>query len=295
MKFHLSILLTFAVATSCLAQDTPKTFEEQEKEMQAWAETMLSDTSQTLRAECAEKINATLTKILKDEKSQEFEFKGLASVSIISPPDKSFRVFTWQLMITQTRYKYYGLIQTKEGKVFSLNDVSDEVLRPEIASMSDKRWYGVLYYNIFEFKKGSKTMYALLGYDSYDFFNKRKIMEILSFENGKPKFGHQVIEAKDVLGKPRTFHRYLVQYAGDAAVKFNYDPMLEMIVFDNLIGGMGPDGKPSNVPDGSFNGLKLEKGSWKLVENIFKDDPVLQNGQAPVMDRDNKSGLMGPR
>jgi hypothetical protein len=295
MKIYRILLFCATIPFISAAQKVEKPLTEVEVELQQSAETMLSDTSAKVRLEAAENISTTLKAVLKRPESLVFAFEKLVSVSKIQPEDKSFRIFTWQLMISQTKYKYYGLIQTNEGKVIPLNDVSEEILRPETAQMSDKRWYGVLYYKLMEFKKGKKSYYALLGYDSYNFYSKRKIMEILSFENGKPKFGHQLIAAKDGMGKPRTFHRYLIQYAGDAQVKFNFDPQLEMIVFDNLILGAGPDGNPANVPDGSFNGLKLDKGEWKLVENIFKDDPVLENGQAPVENKDKKSGLTGPK
>lgn len=52
------------------------------------------------------------------------------------------------------------------------------------------KWYGVLYYNMKEFKGLDGSFYYLVfGYDGYEFFNKWKVLDVLYFKNGKFVFG----------------------------------------------------------------------------------------------------------
>jgi hypothetical protein len=53
-------------------------------------------------------------------------------MSILSPPDSSFRIFTWQLFVNDSTYRHYGAIQMnqKELKLFALRDKSFEMDGP---------------------------------------------------------------------------------------------------------------------------------------------------------------------
>jgi hypothetical protein len=263
-----------------------------EEEIAVLAHTVVNDTALSERLKASEGLTFSIQQALKLPNAFSYNFEKVKGVSMLAPEDGAFRLFSWQVFINDSTYKYEGLFVNPSGKVFSLKNTSREMAKPATATGSDKRWYGCLYYKIVPFKKDKKNdAYVVLGYESYDFFTRRKIMDVLTIENGKPKFSSPLIEYKAANGKMKTCNRYIMEYSAAAAVRLNYDPEFEMIVFDNLI--MGPGGQ--YVPDGSYSGFKLDKGKWKFEETLFKDAPVLKDGEAPVPSPKGQDGLFRPR
>jgi hypothetical protein len=43
------------------------------------------------------------------------------------------------------------------------------------------------------------------------------------------------------------------------------------VLFDHLIESGTSFGTVTNVPDGSYDGLRLEKGRWKYINKVFND------------------------
>jgi hypothetical protein len=118
----------------------------------------------------------------------------------------------------------------------------------------------------------------------------------LSFDAaGKPVFGAPVFDKPDV---PQKESRLFFEYSAEASVRVNWDEQYQMVLFDHLIPWPSPFGRGvSFVPDGSYDGLRLEKGRWKFIEKVFNDaqdeaprpEPVLDNRQEKdIMGRDKK-------
>lgn len=233
---------------------------------------------------------------LKTKNSFEYPFDRLKSISIQYPQDSSFRIFTWQLYVDVDDYRYYGAIQlnTPDLQLFPLIDRSYEMeANLEEKQMSPEQWYGIVYYNIVQRGTGADKHYLLFGFDGYSFFRKRKLIEVLTFKDGKPVFGAPVFETpKSDKAAPL---RILKEYSAEASVRMNYDPLLEMVIFDHLITMNGPYGEgPVNYPDGSYEGYKWEDGQWRYVEKVFnqiQDEaprpfPVLDNQQKDIFGKD---------
>jgi hypothetical protein len=107
-------------------------------------------------------------------------------------------------------------------------------------------------------------------------------MEILSFnEKGEPEFGGHFISFKeDTLKKPNQ-HRFNIEYKKEARTTFNYNPELDMIIYDHLISETEePERKETFIPDGDFEGFKWKDGQWVHVDKVF--DFKLQDGAFPV-------------
>ncbi len=68
-----------------------------------------------------------------------------------------------------------------------------------------------------------------------------------------------------------------------------------MIIYDHLIYGTPfKNSGPSNLPDGSYCGLKLSKdGIWQYVDKVHKDDPskILVNATSYERMIGNTNGL----
>lgn len=236
-----------------------------------------------------------LVRTLKIENSFHYPFERLKSVSILAPPDSSFRIFTWQLFVNDSSYRYYGAIQmnSRELKLFPLIDRSDDMdERPVYEAFPPEKWYGALYYNLRQFDTKEGPKYLLFGFDAYAFFDKRKVIDVLSFdEAGKPVFGAPVFD-KPNAKVPEL--RLIFDYSAEASVRVNWDEQYQMVLFDHLIPWQSPFGRGVTfVPDGSYDGLKLEKGRWKFVEKVFNDAQEEAPRPEPVLDSRQNKDILG--
>lgn len=239
-----------------------------------------------------------LVKALKHKNSFDYTFDRLHSVSILYPPDSTFRVFTWQLYVDKDEYHYYGAIQmnSEDLQLFPLVDRSQDIEAVDFDVVDHKNWYGALYYNIrgFDTPKGKK--YLVFGFDGHSFFNKRKVIDVLHFEDGKPKFGAPVFHrSEDSVNHPPVKFRVLKEFYAEAKVKLNYDEVHGSIIFDHIV-EMGRADNLYNVPDGSYEGyrLELETGKWIHIEKAF--DHVYDEAPRPepvFMDNDNTGKQKG--
>ncbi len=238
----------------------------------------------------------TLVRALKIENSFKYPFERLKSVSILTPPDSSFRIFTWQLFVNDSTYRYYGSIQMNERnlKLYPLIDRSFEMPQfPKEEQLPPDRWYGALYFNLRQFDTKQGHKYLLFGYDAFEFFEKRKLLEVLSFDkDGKPVFGSPVFAKEDAAPESRIY----LQYSADAAVKMNWDEHYKMILMDHLIPFPSPYGRDmTNVPDGSYDAYKLDKGRWKYVDKVFDDKQKDVPFPEPILDERKEKDIMGKK
>jgi len=212
----------------------------------------------------------TLVRALKINNSFHYTFPRLENVSITYPQDSSFRIFSWQLKVSDGEYKYYGAIQWNQPalKLIPLVDRSDEMTDPENLNSKATNWYGAVYYNIFPFKLSDQSpAWLLFGYDSYSVNERRKIIDVIRMDQAQPVFGAQVFK----MNKNDTKSRVIYQFSADASIRVNYDEQEKMIVCDHLTKHTGhlPGQANTMVPDGSYEGYKLEKGIWKYIEEVF--------------------------
>jgi hypothetical protein len=247
---------------------------QQVKAINEWANILLTNANPINRKEAYDSLTIGLEQALKNPAAADFDFKTeLKGVSVQMPEDKAFEIYTWQLFQNDSSYLYGGLLKTKKGEVFKLMDKSATIKQPFQTRLKPAEWYGALYYNLVPFEHENKKMYLLFGYNAHDFFNRRKLIDVLFFENGKPKFGYNVLEMKDNSRKTRTVQRYIMEYSATVMATLNYSVVDKMIIYDNLVSAAPIKGQSSsNIPDGSYCGMRLEKGKWVYVDKIHKDD-----------------------
>lgn len=236
----------------------------------------------------------TLVKALKTDDSFDYKFPKLQSVSIQYPADSTFRIFTWQLYVDVNEYRYYGAIQmnSPDLKLFPLIDRSFEI-QEDLAQaiLSPKKWYGSLCYNIKQTDHPELGRYYLIfGFDWLELFRKRKVIDVLTFdEKGQPVFGAPVIY-KSTPDQPNfPVNRLLVEYSAEVSIRLNYDEFLEMIIHDHLVTMPGPHGEgPTNYPDGSYEGYKLKDGVWVNVTKVFDQVSEDPPRPLPILDKRKK-------
>jgi hypothetical protein len=271
-------------------------FDQKEDTLGLMAYFVINDSLPENRFAACHKLIPTLVSTLKTPNSFKYPFERLKSVSIMYPPDSSFRIFTWQLYVDKDEYRYYGAIQmnTKELKLFPLKDRSFEIQgNLEQLELTPEQWFGVVYYNIQQTDTKNGRYYLLFGFDGHEFFRKRKVLDVLTFKEGLPVFGAPVFRHESGKGEVSFRKRRVIEYASAASIRLNYDPALGIIIYDHLISMPGEDGEGlNNYPDGSYEGYKLEKtGLWHYVENVFTQTQDEAPRPFPVLDTRKKDIL----
>ncbi len=281
--------------------------EENRTTIKTWEDTLavlsyavINDSLPEFRFAACRNMIPTLVKALKLENSFQYPFERLKTVSIQYPRDSSFRIFTWQLYVDKDEYHYYGAIQMNSEKLqlFPLIDRSSAVANVEQEELTPEKWYGSVYYNLREFDSPDGKYYLLFGFDGYEFFHKRKIVEVLHFREGKPVFGAPVF-IKQEQGKPlQEKKRLLIEYSAAASVRVNYDEALELLIFDHLIPTKGQYGEGMTmVPDGSYEAYEFKKGLWHYKTKVFdqisdeapRPYPVLEGREKDIFGKKGKN------
>ncbi len=268
MKLVFCVIGLFLVElTAVFGQiDTAKleTFRIHEDTLEVLADGIVSDNQEERLAYC-ELFIKHLVKTLKEPGSYDYPFEYFENISILHSGDEQFRIFTWQLEVAEGDYRYYGAIQMNDTtlKLFPLIDRSFKMKNPEQERVTNDNWYGSVYYKILPFFFNNKPHYLLFGYDMHDYYNRKKILDVLYFdEDGNPFFGAPVFKYDEHLK-----HRFLLEFTGDANVRLNFDDDLGMVVFDHLI--LREGSQSAYVPDGSYSGFKYIDDNWVFQEKIF--------------------------
>lgn len=240
----------------------------------SWA--VVNDSMEENRFGATREMIPRLVKALKVRNSFHYPFEQLQTVSIQYPADSSFRVFTWQLMVDPGTYRYFGAIQLNSAdlQLFPLIDRSFDLQQdPAMAVLPPDQWFGALYYRVQQVDAPGGTYYLLYGFDGNNAFSRRKLVDVLTFAEGKPVFGAPVfVRPADGSGE-EVINRLVVDYSSDASIVLNYDEEFDLIIHDHLAEVPHPYTEmPVNVPDGTFEGYQLqEDGRWHHVDNVFPD------------------------
>ena len=200
-----------------------------------------------------------------------YPFDSLKYVGKILAPDSSFRLITWNIPMDDGTQKYSGFIQYPGTKnrinpVF-LNSNNGPSLN-ETDIYSGESWYGALYYKIIP--DTCRHRYLILGLDLTNYFTSRKIIDVVSVENGKVTFGAPVFKTDQGIQK-----RVIFEYSARLSMLLHFDEKTRRIVFDHL--------SPSDPqytglyqfygPDSSYDGFQKKNCMWELIKDLnLKND-----------------------
>ncbi len=214
----------------------------------------------------------TLKEALKVPNSFDYEFSSLKTVSALRPDDNKFRIFTWNLLLDSGRYLYFGALQMNSNDslvLFGLYDSSEYNRNITYGEFDNKHWMGALYYQIHHYVWKKKDYYLTFGWDGQDNKTNRKIIDVLWFdESNRPHFGDEIFNLEGDL-----VSRLIFDFSDNTSMLCRYDSDLDVIVYAHLV-PLNPMlvGRYENyVPDGTYDMLKFEKGTWRRYE--LKFDP----------------------
>jgi hypothetical protein len=289
LVFLLLVLLTHVLNAQHISQRDLKELKKKEDSLKILSDKMINAQEAPERFRSDSNFIRGLVRALRINNSFYYPFDSLKTISNLYSPDSTFRIFTWQLKKDEYVYLQKGAIQinTKDGqlKLFPLFDYSMYTGKPLDSVRTKDNWIGAIYYRMIMKENNGKKYYTLLGFDDFAVSSNKKWMEILTFNSrGEPVFGAPLISFKEDTAKRPVQTRFNIEYKKEANTLLNYDPELDMIVFDHLISETDePAKKNTYIPDGSYEGFKWKNGLWVHVDKLF--DFKLQDGQFPVDDK----------
>jgi hypothetical protein len=251
------------------------------------------DSVETTRKATLPIFEKYLLETLQQPNSFHYSFEKIEAISIQTPSDSSFRIFTWMYAL-DNQYHFGGIVQLNDKKntLFPLTHNRASIENPEFDVLTPKNWFGGVYYNLVEYKAKKGKNYLLFGYDAFSLHNRVKFVEVLSFDSkGEPRFGAPVFYYENA-SEPRS--RYIMEYSVEAKTRLNYDDKLKLIVFDHLIPTSSNyvEGETAMVTDGSYDGFELQKGVWKFKKMLFTQTQDEAPRPMPILDSRDK-GVFG--
>ena len=275
------------------------------------SQAQLDTVSQQWRVAASEKMARMMRAALRVRHSFDYDFKNVPQVSVLYDEKRTFRIMTWQVFVNSMDFKYFGVVQFEGGKTVFLQDKKKTLKTPLNKKLKADNWYGALYYKLKSYKYKGKTQYVAIGYDADAFFSHSKIVEPINIEGTSVSFGAPIFELRSeeqrkmdaqayarnaknpaLMIKANPPHRFILDYAAEAAVSLRYDEQMKMFTFDHVVPMGSTKYGVMNMPDGDVDGLKLKNGKWELQERLFKDISTEVPRPVPVLDS-RKDGLFG--
>jgi hypothetical protein len=285
--FGTIVLMVFAISLSA-QRITPqdwKLLQKKEDSLKQYAIRIIQDSLSVQRLKADSIFTRMFVRALKTPHSFSYPFDSLVTISKLCPPDSSFRIYTWQLVINEGVTRQHGAIQmrTTDGslQLFPLIDKSDVTRNTSDTIGNHRGWIGAVYYNIIAKKSGLTTYYTLLGYDENRSLSTKKIIEVLTFSNDEPVFGNRIFSyEEDSVFKPSR-SRYVMEFKKGAGARLTYDKELDLIIAEHLVSETNePEKKWTYIPDGDYEAFKWKNGKWIHVEKVF--NYVTPEGEAPM-------------
>jgi hypothetical protein len=236
----------------------------------------------------------TLRKAIGLPGSYSYPFDSLKKLAKMTSPDKMFRIYNWNLPVTNGSNLYFCFLQIPEKKIkntftiIELRDRADSIPDPEHSVLAGDCWYGALYYKIIAERSGSGMIYTLLGWEGTNPVQVQKLIELLWFDDKNlPHFGKKIFSKY----KNGENTRVIFKYSPVAAMVLRYDEQflskgkkwnssgrtfeekstkVSMIVCDRIVTYESREGKGQVlVPAGDvYDGFIFENSRWNFVEGV---------------------------
>lgn len=264
------IIYTFSILSFQFVVAQQKTLADYEKELNELSIDIVSNTNEESKTKASENFRILLMEALNVNESFNYPFKNIKAISILKSNEK-LKIYNWALPLADETYQYFAILQIKvkkdQYKFVELIDKSAEIKKPETQTLTDKMWYGALYYEIIHDKKLGENTYTLLGWDGdYNLTNKKIIDAVTISNSGTVKFGSPIFKT----GK-KAQKRVIFTYAETAVMSLKYHPKDQRIIFDFLV----PTG--SNLEGvyeyygpslNRFDGYFIDKNHWEFQKDV---------------------------
>ena len=216
----------------------------------------------------ADNFKQELNKVLTSDGLSKKQLNKLRSwISFLTPSDSAFTIISWQVNGSDTVF-YEGVIQLRSGKTVPLVPKSYDVAESAYDTYDPENWLAVHYYDVVRF---AENQYLLLGYNSSNPVMNMKIAETLTVSDENIQFGHEWFQMDGDPVRPHMKNRIVLQYDKRSSARMAYDLETKTLFYDHVIPmeTMEKKDEISWVPDGSYEGFRLEGNKWMYVEKLF--------------------------
>lgn len=248
--------------------------------------TMITSTDEDERLTSSYHFVKAFVRALRIQNSYFYNFDTIKNISVLTAPDNTFRIITWNLALNNETFRNYGVIQLNPDYIkkvkdttnlrpyYPLIDKSEKIKNALDTTVTNEHWFGALYYKMEAVTFKKQTYYTLLGWDGNTAMSNKKLVEVLYFENNTPMFGAPVFDLKDTRYK-KPLSRLVFEYNNSANMVLRFESSPKMLVQENVAPTRPQDhGHPETyVPDGSYDFYKFNKknGHWEKQPGMLKE------------------------
>lgn len=229
----IALLVLLSVASTASAQDKALMQQHQERlsALLAKVATAPTDNERYLASEEAVQV---LAQALEEEESERWSWQLPRVASVLTSPDKQFRIFSWAVVRDNGEYECFGAVQfyndrEEQYEYQLLNDKSEEIMNREESVLSAGQWFGAVYQELIQTSHAGRTYYTLLGWNGVDALTDRKVIEPVTMRSGQPQFGAPLFR------RERNLRRVVLEYTNDAMVNLGYgEQFVEEVSHDRV-------------------------------------------------------------
>lgn len=239
-----------------------------------YSDAMINAESYTNRLRAHDQFSKLFKETLYQKNSWDLKLESIPFIHCIVSPDSLFKIYTYNISDNKKATKETGYIQMRSGEIFDLkptNYFSDI----EYNENTYDDWVSGIYYHMIPFEKEGEKMYLLFSFSQPTAYQKRKVIDVLRFVDGKPVFGAEVFIEKVEGARDKVKTRRLYKYSADVSMVIQYDDQFNSILIDHLMEVKSRiPGSTENtaVPDGTYTSYHFEQGNWIYKDMVF--DPV---------------------
>ena len=156
-------------------------------------------------------------------------------ITSVSSSDGKLKVFTWNVPKDDGTHRYHGLMVSRARKNIDVTEFRDSTTvleKVEEREMYPGKWYGAIYYDILDCKRGGKTYYTLLGWKGINRTENQKVIEIISITGRRVRLGAPVFSDGEHTRSKK--YRKVYRYAFQVKMNLSKNEGGDQIIMDHL-------------------------------------------------------------
>lgn len=284
-RIHVTCLFWFVLVFSARTQDA---LEAAERKLVQKLEALREVNDPQKLTERNNAFKKELEKVFLMEGFFDYPFALLHSMGSIKSTDGMVRLFNWNMEDNEGNHTFGCYVAHYNKNKLIVTELTDNsiMLPPKPQDKLDhQNWYGALYYQIIPVKKGSKTLYTLIGWDGSTSFSDIKVIDALYFTGSSLHFGYPIFQNEE--GKQ---NRIFFEYKDQTVMSLRYDESRKMIVYDHL----SPE-SPSlkgvyayYVPDMSYDAFNWDGKYWQHKSDVVAVNDTDRRKRTVIRNADGK-------
>jgi len=291
MSMKFAVISFFALASFFTYAEVSPVLQEKEQELDSLLDVLRSAETNAEKSTVNAEFKDLMNQALNEPGALSYDFTLLETVGVIDSPDEQVRIVNWNVEQEDFSHTYHCFVvyndkKKDEVRVTELMDMSFGMPSQPTEVIDNENWYGALYYKIIPVKRGSRTIYTLLGWDYNSSLSQIKLIDAMYFTSSAVKFGSPIFK----MGK-ETKKRVFFEHSKKTSMFLNYEPHRERIMMDHL----SPESpalknfRSYYVPDMSYDAFEYEGKKWVLKEDVIgvNDNMVSSQKQEVTVMNDN--------